>query len=145
MTAQPSYPSLGELRQNFLGDWTGEAALAPNHRISVTYVSTARRDSVAEVSALVRAAVDRISQNELAYRTLAARAWLGTFHEECPAAREWNDERLAGAFVLKGVILGDTNPTIIVEHDVLGLDLDKILKTWFNPDGTLSHISGHLY
>jgi hypothetical protein len=138
---------VGELRQDFLGSWCGEAALSPNHRITLMYVQKAGRDSVplADVTAAVRAAVDRISQNELAYRTLAARAWLGTFHEECPATREWNEERLAGAFVLKGLILGDTDSTIIVEHDVLGLDLDKILKTWFNPDGTLSHISGHLY
>jgi hypothetical protein len=138
---------LGELRQDFLGNWMGEAALAPNHRIAVMYVQKAGRDSVplADVAAAVRAAVDRISQNELTYRTLAARAWLGTFHEECPAAKQWNEERLAGAFVLKGVILGDSHPTIILEHDVLGLDFDKILKTWFKPDGTLSHISGHLY
>ena len=91
----------------------------------------------------MREAVERVSQGEADYRLRAARAWLDTFHRERRETRGWDAERLARTFTLRGVLLGPSDPSIIVEHATT-VPVDKVLKTWFKPDGSLSHISGGL-
>jgi hypothetical protein len=49
---------------------------------------------------------------------------------------------LASAFVLVGIIADGDPRTIILEHHGPS---DKPLKSWFNADGSLHHISGHIF
>jgi len=141
------YPSLGQLRLDSFGSWEGESAFASDRRISVRYVprvSVKPRPtlSLSQVTAIVREIVERVYQNEWDYRLVAARAWLEEFKSASNFPGEWDDERLARCLILRGIILGGNSPTIILEH--AAPSIDKELKTWFNPDGSLSHISGSL-
>lgn len=107
------------------------------------YVAVPDTVPAAEVRAAVREVLERVSRDEWGLRLEAARAWLGAFQNECDFTSGWDEERLARSFVLRGVILGNTDPTFILEH-ATSVPVDKVLKTWFNRDGSLSHISGHL-
>lgn len=125
------------------GSWDGEFAFG-ERRVSVTYVAEPA-DSVprAEIRRAVLEIVERVARDEEKLRRTAAQAWLGSFHEECPAARGWDEERLAQSFTLASIILGNTHPTFILAYATT-LPVDKQPPTWFNADGTLSHISGNL-
>lgn len=137
-------PHIGDLERTMFGSWGGEVTWAPGRRVSVTYVAEPA-DSVppAEIERAVRATVELVAREEEALRKTAAEAWLPTALEEVPAARGWDAGRLARSFTLVGILLGNTNRTFILEHSST-LPIDRRPKTWFNADGTLSHISGHL-
>ena len=139
-------PAIGNLERTMFGDWSGEFAYAPGHRTSVMYVfAPDRPDSVprSEVERAVREIVERVARDEEMLRARAAGAWLPMFLDECPAAPGWKAQRLARSFTLVGIILGNSHPTFILEYATT-LPIDKHLKTWFNADGTFSHISGHV-
>lgn len=124
------------------GTWQGEAMVTPGHRVSIMYVAYPNNVSTAEIERAVRVVVDRVGRAEATLRRIAAAAWLPTFHEECAKARGWDEERLARSFTLRSIILGNKDATFILEYATV-LPVHSHLKTWFNPDGTLSHISGH--
>lgn len=138
-----SPPIVGGIERDAFGSFRGEADIAPGLRVPVTYVPYPDNVEGAEVARATREVVELVAREEEALRRRASAAWLPTFHEECPKAREWDADRLARSFTLIGIILGNTDPTFILEYRTT-LPVDKRLKTWFKADGALSHISGHL-
>lgn len=143
MSSDPGlYPGLSELRLNFPGSWTGELALTAEHQVAVTYVCHPEPKPLREVTDVLQSTVALVCQNEWSYRLKAAQAWLPRFHEEAAFARAWNDEELARSFVLRGIVLGSNDSKVILGY---ASPTDKELSTWFNADGTVSHISGDLF
>jgi len=139
------YPRIGEARQTISGCWEAKARLGLLQQIDVIFV--ARRSATAvQANAAIREVVERVARKERKYRLQAARAWQDEFRAEFPGTRLWPHWLLAGHFVLRDIILGNDgdDQTIILCHSIFGFDLEKNLKTWFRPDGTLDHISGHL-
>ncbi len=136
------YPSLGGLRLDTLGSWTGEAELAPGHQVHVMYVCDPVPVSLRRATGAVRAILERVARGEWDYRRKVARAWIDVFHEQAGFARSWTDDDLAQRLVLRGILLGSNDQRVVLEY---GGPTDKELKTWFNADGSLSHISGDLF
>ena len=132
-----------ELKRDFLGSYEGEALISPGQRVPVRYVPYPDDIPLPEIERQVREVVERVARDEELLRRRAADAWLPSFHEECPPARGWTSDRLARSFTLRGIILGSSHPTFILEYET-ALPVEHHPKTWFHLDGSVSHVSGHL-
>lgn len=140
MSNEPNvFPTLSELRYG-LKIWTGEARFGPGHYVSLGYLGPKNPASLPENTAALRAVVERVFNNESDYRLKAAEAWLPRFHDESDFAH-LSAKDLASAFVLIGIVASRDPHTIILEHHGPS---DKTLRSWFNADGSLHHISGHI-
>lgn len=138
------YPRVGDLRLGAFKAWTGEASFGDASRFEVTYFG--KKHDSASVSKAVRDVVERVYGDERGYRSRAAAAWFQDVQEAIPFTNAWTIEDLTDALRVSGIIMDGDPRTIIVEYSIPALSglIDKNIKTWFNSDGSVHHVSGSL-
>jgi hypothetical protein len=99
--------------------------------VPVRYVPYPDDVPLPEIERQVREVVERVARDGEVLRRRAAEAWLPSFHDECPEARGWDSDRLAGTFTLRGIILGNSHPTFILEYETT-LPVESHPSTWFS-------------